>query len=71
MTAYAVINGQSIPPAIGTGITVMDKTNVDDPDDREVRLLGVIGLTCHSRAAGRACGHTAPRPAVGGPSAGS
>ncbi|MFO1070643.1 MAG: ABC transporter substrate-binding protein [Geminicoccaceae bacterium] len=31
MTAYAVINGQSVPPAIGTGITVMDKTNVDDP----------------------------------------
>ena len=32
MSAYAVINGQSIPPPIGTGITVMDKTNVDEPD---------------------------------------
>ena len=31
MSAFAVINGQSIPPAIGTGITVMDKDNVDDP----------------------------------------
>ena len=31
MTDFAVINGQSVPPAIGTGITVMDKTNVDDP----------------------------------------
>jgi ribose transport system substrate-binding protein len=32
MTAYAVINGQSVPPSIGTGITVMDKSNVDDPE---------------------------------------
>lgn len=32
MSAFAVINGQSIPPAIGTGITVMDKDNVDDPE---------------------------------------
>jgi ribose transport system substrate-binding protein len=32
MTAYAVINGMSVPPHIGTGITVMDKANVDDPE---------------------------------------
>jgi len=32
MTAYAVINHMSVPPHIGTGITVMDKTNIDDPD---------------------------------------
>jgi ribose transport system substrate-binding protein len=31
MTAYAVINGQSVPPHIGTGATVMDKSNIDDP----------------------------------------
>ncbi|HMR33318.1 MAG TPA: ABC transporter substrate-binding protein [Geminicoccaceae bacterium] len=32
MTAYAVINDASVPPHIGTGITVMDKTNIDDPE---------------------------------------
>jgi ribose transport system substrate-binding protein len=32
MTAYAVINDMSVPPHIGTGITVMDKSNVDDPE---------------------------------------
>jgi ribose transport system substrate-binding protein len=31
MTAYAVINDMSVPPHIGTGATVMDKTNIDDP----------------------------------------
>ena len=30
--AYAHLTGQSIPPLIGTGFTVIDKTNVDDPD---------------------------------------
>lgn len=35
MTAYAVINDASVPPHIGTGITVMDKTNVDDPEIRK------------------------------------
>jgi ribose transport system substrate-binding protein len=35
MTAYAVINDQSVPPSIGTGITVMDKSNVDDPEVRK------------------------------------
>jgi ribose transport system substrate-binding protein len=34
MTAYAVINDASVPPHIGTGITVMDKTNIDDPEIR-------------------------------------
>ncbi len=29
--AYAHLTGQSIPPAIATGFTVIDKTNVDDP----------------------------------------
>ncbi len=29
--AHAYLNGQSIPAAIGTGFTVLDKSNVDDP----------------------------------------
>ena len=32
MSAYAVINGQSVPPIIGTGATIMTKDNIDDPD---------------------------------------
>ena len=32
MTAYAVINGQSVPPQIGTGATIMTKDNIDDPN---------------------------------------
>ena len=32
MTAYAVIHGQSVPPLIGTGATIMTKGNIDDPD---------------------------------------
>ncbi len=32
VTAYAVLTGQSIPVAIGTGFTVMDPSNIDDPD---------------------------------------
>lgn len=31
MAAYAHVTGQSVPVAIGTGFTVMDKNNVDDP----------------------------------------
>ena len=31
MTAFAVINGQSVPPQIGTGATIMTKDNIDDP----------------------------------------
>lgn len=31
MAAYAYVTGQSVPVAIGTGFTVMDKNNVDDP----------------------------------------
>jgi ribose transport system substrate-binding protein len=30
--AYAHLTGQSIPPAIATGFTVIDKSNVDDAD---------------------------------------
>ena len=30
MTAYAHLTGQSVPPAIGTGFTVIDASNVDD-----------------------------------------
>ena len=29
--AYAHLTGQSIPARIGTGFTVMNKANVDDP----------------------------------------
>jgi ribose transport system substrate-binding protein len=32
MSAYAHLTGQSIPTAIGTGFTVMDKSNIDNPD---------------------------------------
>ncbi len=32
VTAYAAVTGQSIPTAIGTGFTVMDASNIDDPD---------------------------------------
>ncbi len=35
MTAYAVINGQSVPPQIGTGATIMTKDNIDDPNVRK------------------------------------
>jgi ribose transport system substrate-binding protein len=31
MAAHAILTGQSIPTAIGTGFTVMDKANIDDP----------------------------------------
>ena len=43
MTAYAVINGQSVPPQIGTGATIMTKDNIDDPERDEVRLQRLIG----------------------------
>ena len=32
VTAYAALTGQSIPVAIGTGFTVMDSSNIDDPE---------------------------------------
>ncbi|GLS19302.1 ribose ABC transporter substrate-binding protein [Labrys miyagiensis] len=32
MAAYAHLTGQSIPTSIGTGFTVMDKSNVDQPE---------------------------------------
>lgn len=32
MTAYAVLKGQSVPISIGTGFTVMDASNIDDPE---------------------------------------
>jgi ribose transport system substrate-binding protein len=32
VSAYAHLTGQSIPVSIGTGFTVMDKTNLDDPN---------------------------------------
>jgi ribose transport system substrate-binding protein len=32
MAAYAHLTGQSIPTTIGTGFTVMDKSNIDTPD---------------------------------------
>tara|TARA_Y100000813_G_scaffold174503_1_gene139300 strand:+ start:220 stop:387 length:168 start_codon:yes stop_codon:yes gene_type:complete len=35
VTAYAALTGQSIPVAIGTGFTVMDKSNIDDPEIRK------------------------------------
>ena len=32
MSAYAHLTGQSIPTTIGTGFTVMDKSNIDQPE---------------------------------------
>jgi len=32
MSAYAHLTGQSIPPSVGTGFTVITKDNVEDPD---------------------------------------
>jgi ribose transport system substrate-binding protein len=32
VSAYAHLTGQSIPTSIGTGFTVMDKSNIDQPD---------------------------------------
>jgi ribose transport system substrate-binding protein len=32
MAAYAHLTGNSVPTAIGTGFTVMDKANIDNPD---------------------------------------
>jgi ribose transport system substrate-binding protein len=35
VTAYAHLTGQSVPPLIGTGFTVITSENVDDPEVRE------------------------------------
>ena len=35
MTAYAVLTDQSVPTHIGTGFTVMDADNIDDPEIRK------------------------------------
>jgi len=32
MSAYAHLTGNSIPVSIGTGFTIMDKSNIDDPE---------------------------------------
>jgi ribose transport system substrate-binding protein len=32
VSAYAHLTGNSIPVAIGTGFTIMDKSNIDDPE---------------------------------------
>jgi ribose transport system substrate-binding protein len=32
VTAFAHLSGESVPPLIGTGFTVIDKNNVDDPN---------------------------------------
>ena len=43
MTAYAVLTGQSVPITIGTGFTVMDKSNINDPcGNSQVRLFRLI-----------------------------
>jgi ribose transport system substrate-binding protein len=35
VTAYAHLTGQSVPPLIGTGFTVIDKSNADNPDTKK------------------------------------
>ena len=42
VSAFAHLTGNSIPTAIGTGFTVIDKANVDDPERRQVHLLRLI-----------------------------
>ena len=32
VAAYAHLTGHSIPVSIGTGFTIMDKSNIDDPE---------------------------------------
>ena len=32
MTAYAYLTGQSVPPLIGTGFTIIDQDNLNDPE---------------------------------------
>jgi ribose transport system substrate-binding protein len=32
VSAYAHLTGNSIPVAIGTGFTIMDASNIDDPE---------------------------------------
>ena len=32
VTAYAAVTGESVPIHIGTGFTVMDASNIDDPE---------------------------------------
>ena len=51
VSAYAHLTGQSIPVSIGTGFTVMDKTNVDDPNVSQLRLQGVIRQPARRRRA--------------------
>ena len=34
VAAHAYLSGQSIPTAIGTGFTVIDKSNADNPDTK-------------------------------------
>src|ERR1700758_5657287 len=45
VTAYAHLSGQSVPPLIGTGFTVIDKSNVDDPN---VKKFIYSDLSCNS-----------------------
>jgi ribose transport system substrate-binding protein len=35
VTAFAAVTGESVPIRIGTGFTVMDKSNIDDPEVRK------------------------------------
>jgi ribose transport system substrate-binding protein len=35
VTAYAAVTGESVPIQIGTGFTVMDASNIDDPEVRK------------------------------------
>jgi ribose transport system substrate-binding protein len=35
VTAFAALTGQSVPPHIGTGFTVTDASNIDDPEIRK------------------------------------
>ena len=32
VSAFAHLTGNSIPVSIGTGFTIMDKSNIDDPE---------------------------------------
>src|SRR6202022_4345572 len=45
VTAYAHLTGQSVPPLIGTGFTVIDKSNIDDPKVKKFIYSDYFGPT--------------------------
>ena len=57
----AHLTGQSIPTAIGTGFTVIDKDNIADPERRQVHLLRLSQRSAPAGAAGAPRADIRPR----------